>query len=212
MADVETLLNEYIAEHRAGGDADPRSYLGRVTGTDRSELAALIDGYLSRAPRQQFDKAAYEVSRAPEVVEALAGSLQGEAGLWPSLLPRLRNRARVARSELVAELAARLGAEGQREKVGRYYHEMETGRLPAKGVSDDVLEALGQIVGQSREALREAGEAFGQGPVGQAPTAPAFARAARTGPGSTETDEAHELLDDSSSVEFDEVDRLFRGR
>jgi hypothetical protein len=209
MIDAETLLREYIEEHRSGGEADPRSYLERVEGAERSELAALIDAYLSRAPRQEWDPTAYEHSRAPELVEALAGSLQGASGLWPSLLPRLRNRARVARAELVAELAARLGAEGQREKVGRYYHQMETGQLPAQGVSDSVLEALGQIVGQSRDALRRAGEAFGPG-AGPAPEAQAFARAAPAPARSPAGADAEEPPE-ASAGEWDEVDRLFRG-
>ncbi|MDQ3647609.1 MAG: hypothetical protein M3433_03305 [Actinomycetota bacterium] len=210
MTDVETLLNEYIAEHRRGGETEPRAYLERVAGAQRSELAALIDAYLSRAPRQEWDRAAYDRSRAPEMVEALAGSLQGASGLWPSLLPRLRNRARVARSELVAELAARLGAEGQREKVGRYYHQMETGRLPAEGVSDSVLEALGQIVGQSRGALRRAGEAFGPG-AGPAPEAEAFARATTAPAGSAGMADAEEPAETPAAAHWDEVDRLFRG-
>src|SRR3712207_5309312 len=134
MTDVETLLKEFIAEHEAGGDADPRAYLERIPQGERNELAALIDGYLMRAPRRKWDREAYERSNAPPVVEALSRSLAGSAGLWPSLLPRLRDRARVKRNELVAELADRLGAQGSRQKVERYYHEMEQGLLPAEGV------------------------------------------------------------------------------
>src|SRR3954454_13632219 len=52
MSDVEQVLREYIREHRAGGDADPREYLTRLDeGADRLELEALIDAYLERAPR-----------------------------------------------------------------------------------------------------------------------------------------------------------------
>src|SRR5919106_523740 len=56
------------------------------------------------------------------------------------------------------QLAARLGAQSKQEKVASYYHEMEQGRLPASGVSDTVLEALGKIVGYGKEALRTAGQ------------------------------------------------------
>src|SRR4051812_29268892 len=129
MSDVDTLLQEYIEEHRSGGEADPLAYLDRTSGADRRELAALIDGYLARAPRSEWNREAYERSDAPELVEALSTSLRGVSGAWPSLLPRLRNRARIARAELVAELASRLGAQNQREKVERYYHQMETGQL-----------------------------------------------------------------------------------
>ena len=41
MSDVDRLLAEYLAEHRAGGEADPRTYLSRVSPPHRAELAAL---------------------------------------------------------------------------------------------------------------------------------------------------------------------------
>ena len=56
MSDVDRLLAEYVAEHRAGGEADPREFLSRASPAERPELAALIDAYLARAPRQQFDE------------------------------------------------------------------------------------------------------------------------------------------------------------
>lgn len=205
MPDVETLLNQFIADHKAGGEADPHGYLDQVEPNDRGELAALMDAYLAQAPRRAWDAEAYASSAAPELVEAMSRSLQGQSGTWPALLPRLRERARLRRSELVGELAARLGAQNQRSKVERYYHEMEQGMLPAEGVSDDVLDALGQIVGQTREALRRAGQALGPGPAGEAPAAaPAFARTSQapTPPASPGTAEPEP---------WDEVDRLFRG-
>ena len=52
MSDVDRLLAEYIAEHRAGGEADPRAFLSRASPAEQRELASLIDAYLARAPRQ----------------------------------------------------------------------------------------------------------------------------------------------------------------
>ena len=91
MTDVDRLLEEFIAADRAGV-ADPAEYLARVDGRDRAELEALIDGYLARAPRRAFDRAAFEASPAAGVVASLAGS----SGTWPALLPRLRDRARLS--------------------------------------------------------------------------------------------------------------------
>ena len=48
--DVQKLLSEYIAEHRAGGEADPIAYLDRADDADRPELTELIDAYLVRSP------------------------------------------------------------------------------------------------------------------------------------------------------------------
>ena len=177
MTDVDRLLQEFIAEDRAGGAADPAAFLARADADAREELAALLDGYLSRAPRRAFDGAAFAASPSRGVVDALDRSVAGSAGTWPALLPRLRDRARLRRSELVARLASALGASDREAKVGSYYHAMEQGTLPAAGVSDRVLEALGRIVGESVASLREAGRAM-TGPAPPAPPAPAFARLA----------------------------------
>lgn len=205
---VDQLFEQFKSAHRAGERAvDPAALLSRLEGTDRAELAALIDAYLTRAPRRAWDEAAYQRSEAPQAVEALTRSLKGQAGLWPSVLPRLRARARIRRADLVAELAERLGAAGQAEMVGSYYHEMEQGTLPAEGVSDTVLDALGSIVGETRDALRRAGAAFGPGPAETAAAGGAtFAR-------QVEALEAPTPRDPAAGVarEPDEVDRLFTG-
>ena len=159
MADVQRLFEAY----REAYPADPTEYLAQVSGRDRAELVALIDAFLERAPRRQFSAEAFRASPASRVAESVQRSLAGQSGMWPSLLPQLRNRARLKRADLVAELAARLGAEGQSEKVGAYYHQMEQGLLPASGVSDSVLEALGRIIGAGKEALRKAGRDAGGG-------------------------------------------------
>jgi len=204
MSEVERILAEYKEAHGSGGDADPRPFLARVSGVDREQLAELIDAYLARAPRRPFDAAAYRDSPAVTAADAAQRALAGSAGLWPVLLPRLRNEARIRRADLVAELAARLGAQSRRDKVAAYYHEMEQGRLPAAGVSDTVLEALGRIVGYGKEALRRAGEM--PAPGGPAPEAGAvYTRTTRR---SEATDEAGPGA--AEPEEWDEVDRLFR--
>jgi hypothetical protein len=204
MTEVERLLAEYKQAHRSGGDADPSPFLARTSGVEREQLAALIDAYLERAPRRDFDAAAFRESPAAAVADSAYRSLAGSAGLWPVLLPRLRNQAHIRRADLVAELAARLGAQSKQEKVASYYHEMEQGRLPASGVSDTVLEALGKIVGYGKEALRTAGQM--PAPGGPPPEAGAvYARTTRA-PAEAEAPAAAP----APPGEWDEVDRLFR--
>jgi hypothetical protein len=207
MTDVDRLLADYIAEHRAGGEADPREYLSRASPAQRTELAALIDTYLTYAPRQPFNQVTFRGSSAERTVDELERAIAGQAGLWPAVLPSLRDRAGLKRSELVERMAAILGVSGRKDKVAGYYHRMEQGRLPAQGVSDRVLEALGQLVGETAQALREAGRALtpsGQGPA-TARTA-AFARRAYSESGTAEPAAAP-----GGRVEWDEVDELFRG-
>jgi hypothetical protein len=208
MSDVERLLAEYKRAHRSGAASDPRPFLERVSGTDREQLAGLIDAYLARAPRSRFDEAGFRDSPAMAVAESVQRSLSGAGGLWPALLPRLRTRARIRRADLVAELAARLGAQSQQAKVAGYYHQMEQGLLPASGVSDTVLDALGSIVGSTRDALRRAGEL----PAAGGPAAEGGAVFARR----SYLREPDALLAAGESTPeidagWDEVDRLFRG-
>jgi hypothetical protein len=206
MTDVLQLLSEYKQASREGGDADPRPYLARVSGSDRELLAGLIDAYLEQAPRRDFDAERFQGSPAATIAEEVQRSLAGESGIWPALLPQLRRRSELKRSELVHQLAARLGAQAQEQKVGEYYHRMEQGLLPAAGVSDTVLDALGKIVGWTSAALRTAGTLPTPGPP-RSDAGAVFARTHRGG--------APERMPDPTSApaadEWDEVDRLFRG-
>jgi hypothetical protein len=206
VTDVDRLLAEYIEEHREGGVADPTTFLSRAVASDRRELAALIDGYLRRAPRQRFDAAGFRGSPSERVVDELERALGGQAGLWPALLPELRHRAGLKCAELVARLAGTLGLAGREPKVATYYHQMEQGILPARGVSNRVLAALGDIVGESLKSLREAGDALT--PFDGAPTpAPTFARLAHADPASGMASPEEAPPDE----EWDEIDILFRG-
>jgi hypothetical protein len=206
MSEVLQLLSEYKKASRAGGSADPRPYLARVSGSERELLAGLIDAYLEQAPRREFDVEQFQGSPAATIAEEVQRSLSGESGIWPALLPQLRRRAELKRSELVRELAARLGAQAQEQKVGEYYHRMEQGLLPAAGVSETVLDALGKIVGWTAEALRTAGELPAAGPP-RSDAGAVFARTHRGDAPAHPPDPGSAL----SAGEWDEVDRLFRG-
>jgi hypothetical protein len=209
MKDVEQLFAEYKEALTGAGDADPLEFLSQVSGNDRAVLEALIDAYLEQAPRRTFDATAFRESRSAPVAESVHRSLSGVSGLWPTLLPRLRAQARVRRADLVAELASRLGAQSQREKVAGYYHEMEQGRLPAAGVSNTVLDALGKIIGSSAGALRKAGELPAAGAAPGSAAAPAFARTTQAAEASADAPPAAPAA--APPGEWDEVDRLFRG-
>jgi hypothetical protein len=221
MPDVDTLFRDYVAEHRSGGTADPSSYLEQLDGDDRRELAALIDGYLTRAPGKAWDADAYAGSPAERVTRSIVAKwdeweLGEEPQPWTELLPALRNRAQVKRRELVERLADAIGFPSEVERVSAYYHQMETGSLPSEGVSNRVLGALGELLGESAERLRAAGSAIGAGEdQAEVTTRVAFARKA--------TQDPDYLVDASASApaaatpagpaedEADEVDRLFTG-
>ena len=181
MSEVDRLFDQYREQHRSGGGADPRPFLEQLEGVDQRELAALIGGYLERAPGRTWNAAGFAGSAAERLTERLAADWeQAETPVaWTELLPQLRHRAQIKRAELVARLAEAIGAGDQTEKVAAYYHQMETGRLPSEGVSNRVLRALGEIVDESAERLRAAGSVIGAGgDAHEVETRVAFARTA----------------------------------
>jgi hypothetical protein len=218
MSDVDRLFDQYREQHRSGGGADPRQYLEQLEGVDRDELAALIGAYLERAPGRSWDATAFAGSRAERLTERIAaGWEEAEAPVaWHELLPQLRAKAQVKRADLVERLAGAIGAGGRERKVAAYYHQMETGRLPSEGVSNRVLQALGEIVGESAERLRAAGSVTtAGGGEDQVSRRVAFARTAAHKPEfDAETREAAPAAAASAEPAEDEddlVDRLFTG-
>ena len=204
MADLDQLLRGFKDEHERGERADPQRYLAQVSGQDRFALETMIDAYLATAPRREWDEERFAASRAAELVGGIEDSVFGVSGAWPTLLPRLRNRAQILREDLTARLAEALGVGDHAEKVHVYYHQMESGMLPPEGVSQRVLDALGRLVGVSGERLREAGSAAGDIAAGPEMT---FARSAPA----AEPADLELRAPAPQGEEWDEVDQLFRG-
>jgi hypothetical protein len=214
MADVDRLLAEFIRAHLAGTDPDPREYMQRVDEPDRTELADLIDSYYVGAPPRPWDPDAFSGSGAEEMTEMIDRALRGQSGFWPLLLPRLRDQARLRRSELVGRLAELLGVADREHKVASYYHQMEQGLLPSSGVSGRVLERLGEILSVTPGSLRESGRAPGiRGALADEDAV--FARTAHPTPDwqleHAEAAPPPGAAGAEREAEWDEVDRLFRG-
>lgn len=212
MTHPDRLFSEYLsASEAAGAPPDPQPFLDRAAPEHRRALARRIDEHLMAAPRRAWDPVAFEAALGSPVMRDIVTSVRGASGLWPAVLPRLRNAARLRRQEVVTRLAAELGVPDREEKVRTYYHQMEHGLLEDEGVSDTVLEKLAGILGSSLDALREAGRALGDAAAPE-PTSggPLYARTAihdlsyAASPGT----EPPPSVDDG----WDEVDELFTGR
>lgn len=183
---VEALFDEFAARWARGERPDVDEYLTRA-GPDAGELAALVDRYLELAPVPEPDE------------ETVAGFEAWIAGEAPVLVVRRRRGLR--RADVVERLRELLSLpQGAAGKIGRYYHELETGLLDPAGVDRSVWEALREILGanvRDLAALRPA-----------PPTvAPLFRKSAPEWPV-----EGMPLPALEPEAEADEeVDRLFRG-
>ncbi len=122
---VELLFDEFAAATRA---ASTRTLASTSSERASAATSSRASSTASSPPRP--------CSRPSEETLALFASLvpeaAGEATQPPLLAERVRRGWR--RDEIVDWIRERFGiAEEKREKVARYYHELETGLLPASG-------------------------------------------------------------------------------
>lgn len=130
---VEELFAEYAAAYARRVRPHVHEFLARA-GERRDELANLIDAFLARAPAPAPDEQAvalFEAWRAGE-----------------SPLRRLRTSRGVTKDALVAVLVRALGIdEKKKEKVERYYEELESGSLQPARVDRRVWDLLAETLG-----------------------------------------------------------------
>ena len=133
------LFDEFAVSFERGQRPDVRELLVRA-GDDAGELAPLVDAFLAGAEPPPPE---------PERVELMRAWARGE----PPLL-ELRKSRRLKRADLVARLTGLLGLSPDREqKVAGYYHELEAGLLPPRGVDARVWDALRELFGTDVRSL-----------------------------------------------------------
>jgi hypothetical protein len=182
--DVFTLFDDYAARFARGEAPDLRGYLTRA-GESAGELGRLVDAFLARASPPEPDEERVALARA---------WVEGQ----PPLL-ELRTRRGLRRDAVVDALVKLLGLDPtKRAKVKRYYHELESGLLEARGVDRRVWEALA-------ETLRaQAADLVAWRPRPLEPLGEVYLRRADTLAEFT-------LFTARPEEPEDEIDRLFRG-
>jgi hypothetical protein len=180
---VEELFGEYAAAYARGERPQAREFLARAGG-QVDELANLIDAFLTRAPAPATDEQALQLFEA------------WQAGESPLL--RLRTARGVTLDTIVTALVRALGLDvRKKEKVKRYYNDLESGSLAPEHVDKRVWDVLAETLG-ARVA-----ELLAWWPRPPEVTAPAFTRASRPMMAAMRVPE-------SPAEPEDEVDRLFR--
>ena len=201
MTDVAHTLGEFIAAWNAGHRPRLAAYLERVPPAERDDLADQIQTFMLYAPEPEYSEETWAEMSAQPSVAAAAEAAFAEPEPWPSLLPRLRERAGLSWGQVAERLGFR-----DRDKAARRLTEMEQGQLAGTAPTWTLLGRLADVLGVSAETLDWRGG-------GIAP-APAAARALRA-PNADE--EARQQMDDvaelllSEDMEPDEVDAEFLG-
>ena len=139
-ASVETLFDEFAVAYRRGERPDVDAFLARAGEGERDGLAELIDRFLAAAPARESSE---------EEIVLMQARLESEP---PLLL--LRHRRALGRAAVVDGLVRALGLDrAKRGKVGRYYHELETGILDPEPVDGRVWDALSDLLRANTRAL-----------------------------------------------------------
>ncbi len=134
-AELAALLDEFKRLHEAGERPDPAVFLERAEDS-AEDFAEILDAYLAEYPAPL---PAAELDR-------IASSALFDPPTWSTLLVEAREKQGVLRSEVVRRLTAALGLRTeQQDRVAEHLHDLETGVLPPRGVSQRVVDALDSI-------------------------------------------------------------------
>jgi AcrR family transcriptional regulator len=181
---VEELFEEYATAYARGERPQAREFLARAGG-EVDDLGRLIDAFLTRAPAPVPD------AQAVELFEAW------QAGESPLL--RLRTARGVTRDAVVGALVRTLGLDvKKKEKVERYYHELESGLLQPERVDRRVWDVLAETLGARVSDL-----------VGWLPRPPAFPAVAFARASQASGMLSVSTMAQEKQEEEDEIDRLF---
>ena len=212
MESLDERWNELEGALRAGLPFDREDPFEGLSDSDRIELAERLDQFADEwITSSREPEAAQLAAQNDPQLERVRRSVQGDSGMWPSMLPRLRERSSLGRDELASQLAEDLGKESDAEKIRRYYHRMEWGQLSGDGVSAEVLESLARLLDTDPNELRESGSLSGRrdrSTAQRSRTSQTFARF--IGSDVTPKQES-EVSDLPAEPDWDDTDRLFLG-
>lgn len=141
-------LEAFARAWEAGRVPDPDDYLERVPLSERAALSERLRTYLLTAPEPEYSEATWEALAADPAVARAAALPLGDPEPWPTLLPRLRARARVS----WAEVAGSLGV-SRPDRAEDYLEAMERGEHAPARVTRRALAAIARALDVPADAL-----------------------------------------------------------
>lgn len=174
--DMDERLAAFARAYEAG-DGDPVPFMEGLDETGRRRFQMMVSDYLEENPERQRDVSRLKDPAMARLIGSVASRLDGASGGMSRLVVDLREGRHLLQEDVVEALATELDAtDTEKEKIDDYYHDLEFGNLPARGISGKLLTSLGRILGTTAEKLREAGQALG--PSGSPATGLIFTRMA----------------------------------
>ena len=215
MSTTEQLLSDFIDAWNAGRRPRVREYLARLPdGPERDDLADQLTSWLEVAPTPAYsEQTRAEISQTPALAR-LREATDKDAGLWPTVVPTLRERAGLSIADLAGKLVERFGLDRKEtERTAGYLDRLERGALDPTRISQRLTAALAGILGVGERTLTDAGT-YNRGLRPPAAAAGgALFRAAAPAPAAYRED--FEVLARAARTPapppLDELDRLFTG-
>jgi transcriptional regulator with XRE-family HTH domain len=213
MSTTEQVLSDFIDAWNAGRRPRVRDYLTRVPdAAEREQLAEQISTWLTVAPTPDYGDEARAEIRAEPVVQQIFEALGEDAGLWPQLVPHLRERRGWSVAQLAEQLVGRLGlARDDEDRAAAYVTQLEHGELEPTRLSRRLVDALSELLGASPGTLADASGLAGR----RRPTTMGAATLRADERPEAQFLEDIELLSRAAMrpapAPMDEIDRLFLG-
>ena len=158
---IEQRLADFIRAYE-GGDGDPLPFMEGLNERERRRFRLEVNRYLEGNPEPKRDLSLLDDARFARTYDEVVSRLDGASGAMPGLLVELREGNGLLQQDVVEALSGDLDASpAEAEKIDDYYHDLEFGNLPARGISGRVFDSLARILGTTSDALRRAGEALG---------------------------------------------------
>ena len=157
MSTIDRLFSEFVDAWNRGEDPGVGDTLDRAEPGEREALRVLLGDWLALAPAPPLRPDAAAAVAADPILRSVLDATGRDAGAWPELLPRLRERAGLSVRAVAERLVAVFGLGGQEERAIARLEQMEQGELDASRVSRRLLDALGTVLGVPGEELADAG-------------------------------------------------------
>ena len=159
--DMDERFDGFKSAYEAG-NGDPLPFMEGLDRAERRRFRSMIDRYLDENPARLTDLKRLRDPEFARMIGQVSTKLDGLGGGMSTLVVGLREQRQLLQEDVVAALARDLEAsDAEEEKIDDYYHDLEFGNLPAKGISGTLLSSLAKILGTTAERLKKAGEALG---------------------------------------------------